>query len=96
MKIFAHILNEGYTKIQKQFHQLSKDVGEITQIISSSTSTSTLIDTKIDSHMRYDLRQYNICVSLNKNTVKLKENFKEFYSNLSKSLNELVRVDILI
>ena len=94
MKIFAHILNEGYTKIQKQFHQLSKDVGEITQIISSSTST--LIDTKIDSHMRHDLRQYNICVSLNKNTVKLKENFKEFYSNLSKSLNELVRVDILI
>jgi hypothetical protein len=92
MKIFAHILNEGYTKIQKQFHQLYKDVGEITQIISSST----LIDTKIDSHMRHDLRQYNICVSLNKNTVKLKENFKEFYSNLSKSLNELVRVDILI
>lgn len=92
MKIFAHILNEGYTKIQKQFNQLSKDVGEITQIISSST----LIDTKIDSHMRYDLRQYNICVSLNKNTVKLKENFKEFYSNLSKSLNEMVRVDILI
>ena len=94
MKIFAHILNEGYTKIQKQFNQLSKDVGEITQIISSSSST--LIDTKIDSHMRNDLRQYNICVSLNKNTVKLKENFKEFYSNLSKSLNELVRVDILI
>jgi len=87
MKILAQILNDGYTKIQKRIYQLSKDVEDITQIISSSNNTTQI---------RYDLGHYNLCVSLNKNTVKLKENFKEFYSSLSKSLNELVRVDILI
>ncbi len=88
MNNFSFILNEGYTKIEKQFHQLSKDILEITQIISS------LNDKKIDTQKRNDLRDCNI--SLNKNTVKLKENFKEFYSSLSKCLNDFVRIEIYL